>query len=110
MDRGRASSSFGLYGLAKKRTKADPFTSLAGEMLMLLPVLSLLEWWLFTQGRAVWFSAEPQQMVRSLGGRNCDNCAPALFSASAKRLPLGGGAHAIHRPHSAIHVGGGVFW
>ena len=55
--------SFGLYGLAKKRTKADPFTSLAGEMLMLLPVLSLLEWWLFTQAEAVWFSAEPQQMA-----------------------------------------------
>lgn len=80
--------SFGLYGLAKKRTKADPFTSLAGEMLMLLPVLSLLEWWLFTQGRAVWFSVEPQQMgALWLGG--IVTIVPLLFfSASAKRLPL----------------------
>lgn len=80
--------SFGLYGLAKKRTKADPFTSLAGEMLMLLPVLSLLEWWLFTQGRAVWFSAEPQQMGALWVGGIVTIVPLLFFSASAKRLPL----------------------
>ena len=80
--------SFGLYGLAKNRTKADPFTSLAGEMLMLLPVLSLLEWWLFTQGRAVWFSAEPQQMGALWVGGIVTIVPLLFFSASAKRLPL----------------------
>ena len=80
--------SFGLYGLAKKRTKADPFTSLAGEMLMLFPVLSLLEWWLFTQGRAVWFSAEPQQMGALWVGGVVTIVPLLFFSASAKRLPL----------------------
>ena len=80
--------SFGLYGLAKKRTKADPFTGLAGEMLMLLPVLSLLEWWLFTQGRAVWFSTEPQQMAALWVGGIVTIVPLLFFSASAKRLPL----------------------
>ena len=80
--------SFGLYGLAKKRTKADPFTSLAGEMLMLLPVLSLLEWWLSTQDRAVWFSAEPQQMGALWVGGIVTIVPLLFFSASAKRLPL----------------------
>jgi chloramphenicol-sensitive protein RarD len=80
--------SFGLYGLAKKRTKADPFTSLAGEMLMLLPVLGLLEWWLFQQGRAVWFSADSQQMSALWVGGIVTIVPLLFFSASAKRLPL----------------------
>ena len=80
--------SFGLYGLAKKRTKADPFTSLAGEMLMLLPVLGLLEWWLFQQERAVWFSADSQQMSALWVGGIVTIVPLLFFSASAKRLPL----------------------
>ena len=80
--------SFGLYGLAKKRTKADPFTSLAGEMLMLLPVLGLLEWWLFRQGRAVWFSADSQQMGALWVGGIVTIVPLLFFSASAKRLLL----------------------
>ncbi|MEL7066792.1 MAG: EamA family transporter, partial [Planctomycetota bacterium] len=80
--------SFGLYGLAKKKTKADPFTSLAGEMLMLLPVLGLLEWCLFQEGRAVWFSAESQQMVALWVGGIVTIVPLLFFSASAKRLPL----------------------
>ena len=80
--------SFGLYGLAKKKTKADPFTSLAGEMLMLLPVLGLLEWYLFQEGRAVWFSAESQQMVALWVGGIVTIVPLLFFSASAKRLPL----------------------
>ena len=80
--------SFGLYGLAKKRTKADPFTSLAGEMLMLLPVLGLLEWWLFQQERAVWFSADFQQMNALWVGGIVTIVPLLFFSASAKRLPL----------------------
>ena len=80
--------SFGLYGLAKKQTKADPFTGLAGEMLMLLPVLSLLEWWLFTQDRVIWFSAEPQQMAALWVGGIVTIVPLLFFSASAKRLPL----------------------
>ncbi|HCD29824.1 MAG TPA: EamA family transporter RarD [Phycisphaerales bacterium] len=80
--------SFGLYGLAKKRTKADPFTSLAGEMLMLLPVLGLLEWWLFQQERAVWFSADFQQMSALWVGGIVTIVPLLFFSASAKRLPL----------------------
>ena len=80
--------SFGLYGLAKKKTKADPFTSLAGEMLMLLPMLGLLEWCLFQEGRAVWFSAESQQMVALWVGGIVTIVPLLFFSASAKRLPL----------------------
>lgn len=80
--------SFGLYGLAKKRTEADPFTSLAGEMLMLLPVLGLLEWWLLQKDLAVWFSAETQQMAALWAGGIVTIVPLLFFSASAKRLPL----------------------
>ena len=80
--------SFGLYGLAKKRTKADPFTGLAGEMLMLLPILGLLEWWLFRQGRSVWFSVDAFQMGALWAGGIVTIVPLLFFSASANRLPL----------------------
>ena len=80
--------SFGLYGLAKKQTQADPFTSLTGEMLMLLPILGFLEWWLFDQGRSVWFSAEPFQMGALWAGGIVTIVPLLFFSASTKRLPL----------------------
>ena len=80
--------SFGLYGLAKKKTDVDAFTGLAGEMIMLLPVLVVVEWWLHGQGRAVLFDSDPVQMgVLWLGG--LVTIVPLLFfSASAQRLPL----------------------
>ena len=80
--------SFGLYGLAKKKTQADPFTSLAGEMLMLLPILGFLEWWLFRQGRSVWFSVDAFQMGTLWAGGIVTIVPLLFFSASAKRLPL----------------------
>ena len=80
--------SFGLYGLAKKRTKADPFTGLAGEMLMLLPILGALEWWLFDQGRAVWFSVAPIQLGALWAGGIVTIVPLLFFSSAAKRLPL----------------------
>lgn len=80
--------SFGLYGLAKKKAQADPFTSLAGEMLMLLPILGLLEWWLFRQGRSVWFSVDAFQMGALWAGGIVTIVPLLFFSASANRLPL----------------------
>ena len=49
-------------------------------------------------------------MSGSLGGQD-RRCSAALFQCVREATStLGGGAHAIHRPHSAIYVGGGVFW
>ena len=46
---------------------------------------------------------------RSLGGRDCHDCAPAFFQCVREAAStVGGRAHAIHRPHVAIHIGGGV--
>ncbi|WML53506.1 EamA family transporter RarD [Neobacillus sp. PS3-12] len=79
--------TFGLYGLAKKKIKAEPLAGLTLETIVVFP-LALLYLLIFQHGGKAWFVLSWWQMIALLLAGIATALPLLWFAEAAKRLPL----------------------
>ena len=80
--------SFGLYGLLRKRMRADSITGLTIEMAMLLPFMIGLQWVLFAEDQSAFRSIDLRTDLLLLVGGVVTVVPLLFFAAAARRLRL----------------------
>ncbi|MDE0889338.1 MAG: EamA family transporter RarD [Phycisphaerales bacterium] len=80
--------SFGLYGLCRKKMRADAISGLTIEMLMLLPFMLVLQFFLVQQGNASFLEIDRKTDLLLLVGGVVTVLPLVAFAAAARRLRL----------------------